>query len=71
MIQTQVKTYTKPEQYQHEASRMSRDGWRVVSTEEHAPRTGCMRWLIMGPLVLIFRPKHKIVVTYERTTPQG
>lgn len=61
----QVKTYTKPQQYQRDAGRMSKKGWTVVSTQEHAPRTGVGRWLLIGPLALIFRPKHKIVVTYQ------
>ena len=65
--QTMVRTYTSPDAYQKDAEKLAGEGWAVVNTVEHAPRTGCMRFIMLGGIgALVFRPKHKIVVTYQR-----
>ena len=59
-----VKTYNDEKRYQRDANRMRRKGYRVTDVTQ-AERSGCFRWLLVGPLALVWK-KHTITVTYER-----
>lgn len=60
-----VRRYPSERQYQGDAQRWARRGYRVVSVTSEAPRAGCMRLLTLGIFAMIFRPKPVLVVTYQ------
>lgn len=67
-----VKTYKNESEYQKDANRMRAEGYEV-QTMDQAERSGCMRWLLVGPLALVWK-KHQITVTYrlaEQATDSG
>lgn len=68
--ETMVRTYKKAKDYQKDAQKLGKQGWRVVGTVEHRPRSGLGRIttgvLTLGIGALMFPPKPEIVVTYER-----
>ena len=63
---TLVRSYTSPQAFARDAEKLSTQGWRIVSTMNHAPRAGIGRIALLGFGALVFRPKHQIVVTYGR-----
>jgi len=58
-----VKTYKNEKQYQRDANKMREKGYRIQSVEK-SEKSGCLRWLLVGPLALVWK-KHQITVTYE------
>ena len=62
-IETKVKEYKDRAEFDKDAGKMSKDGWRVVSTTERTQRSGCVRILLLG---FLFPPKPHLVVTYQR-----
>lgn len=68
--ETIIRIYRKPDEYQRDAQRLSRDGWSVSNVTERRPRSGCLRvFLLLGFLALVFPPKPELVVTYTRMVP--
>jgi hypothetical protein len=65
-LQTKVKVYQSNRQFQRNAKRMAKQGWRVVSTAQDKPRPGCGRIGCLGIFAGIFPPKERMVVTYQR-----
>jgi len=68
-IETMVREYTGKrarDRFTDDFKRLAQEGWRVTSQNTVRPRIGCMRWLMLGFLALIFRPHEVLVVTYER-----
>lgn len=60
-----VKRYKSDKEYQKDATKMIGQGYEVANTVSEDQRSGCMRWLMIGPLALIFKPKAKHVITYR------
>jgi len=60
-----VKTYRSKKQYQTDANKMRAQGYEV-QTMDQAEKSGCLRWLLVGPLALVWK-KHRITVTYRLT----
>jgi len=60
-----VKTYKNDKAYQKDANRMRGQGYEVQQMDQ-AERSGCLRWLLVGPLALVWK-KHQITVTYRLT----
>ena len=66
-VETMVREYKNPRDFQDEAARLAAGGWQVIGQTEHRPRQGWIRVIMMGfILARIFPPKPRIVVTYER-----
>lgn len=63
-MQTKVVEYTSAGDFQKDANKLARDGWTVAAQSERTPKRGCLRMLAGG--FLFFRPKPRIVVTYNR-----
>ncbi len=64
--ETMVRQYKSTDDYRKDAQKLSRNGWTVKSVESVEQRAGCLRFFLIGPLSLIFKPKPRILVTYER-----
>lgn len=60
-----VKRYKDEREYQRDAQRMARKGYKVVSSTSEKPRAGCARILTLGIFTLLFPPKPEFVVTYS------
>lgn len=66
-LQTMVRQYHSHQEFHAEASRVAPYGWSVAAMTEQAPRSGCLRIILLGPLwAIAFRPKRVLVVTYQR-----
>lgn len=63
-----VKRYKTEQEYQRDAQKMARQHYTVSHVVSEQRRSGCLRWVLIGPLALIFSPKAQFVVTY---TPQS
>lgn len=61
--QTMVRTYAKPKDYQRDVDKLSREGWRVLSTTglQRGPSVG--KRLMFGVLA---GKRSEILVTYVR-----
>lgn len=57
-MQTQIKTYKRAKDYQHDVKRMQRQGWSVVGTATDKKHH------------LLRKDEQKIVVTYQKGGPQ-
>jgi hypothetical protein len=64
-----VRVYKNQSEYQRDAQRLSVEGWRVVSVTEQEQRSGCIRIVLLWFLALLWKPKPRILVTYNRVTP--
>ncbi len=63
----EVKRYKSERAYRKNAKRMAASGWSVVNAVSEQPRSGCGRIIMLGGIgSLIWRPKPRFVVTYER-----
>jgi hypothetical protein len=65
-METMVRRYKSDKQYRRDAVRLAAGGWRVVNVVQEQPPTGCGRGCLLGFFALIFKPKPRLVVTYER-----
>lgn len=46
---------------------MQRQGWVVTSTTSYTPRSGCLRFIMLGGIgTLVFHPQERFTVTYSR-----
>jgi hypothetical protein len=64
-----VKQYRGKHRYsdfQKDAAKLAGQGWHVVASTDVHQNIGCMRWLTLGLLSLIFRPNDILTVTYEQ-----
>ena len=63
---TVVKRYKNSKEFQADAKRMNKAGWRVIlQTQEKRP-AGCGRYGCLGLFAFLFPPRPVIVVTYEK-----
>jgi tartrate dehydratase beta subunit/fumarate hydratase class I family protein len=61
-----VKRYKDEGEYQKDANKMIGKGYEIQSTVNEQPRTGCMRFVMLGGIgALVFKPKPVKVVTYR------
>lgn len=61
-----VKRYRTEREYQRDAGRMAKRGYRVAHVVSETQRAGCMRIVTLGIFTLLFPPKPQFVVTYQR-----
>lgn len=61
-----VRRYKTEREYQRDAGRMVKRGYRVAHVVSEMRNAGCMRWLTIGLFALIFKPSPEFVVTYQR-----
>lgn len=64
-IETMVKVYKDPKDFQKESQKLSKDGWSVKDSVDHQPRAGFVRTM-SGLGLLGSRPKAEMVITYVR-----
>ncbi len=65
--ETRVVTYTGEGAYQHGLAQMQRQGWQAGNTAVTQPRSGCLRFLMLGGIgALVFKPKQHFIVSYQR-----
>lgn len=62
-FETTTREYADQGEFQNDARKMAKQGWRVVGQTQLTQRSGCLRTLLFG---LFFPPKPHIVVSYER-----
>lgn len=60
-----VRRYRTDRQYQRDARKMARKGYRVATVTSERPNAGLLRWLTIGIFAMLFRPKPVLVVTYQ------
>lgn len=60
-----VKRYKNDREYQRDAQRMTKRGYKVINVTSERPRAGCARLITLGIFTLIFPPKPEMVVTYS------
>jgi hypothetical protein len=61
-----VKQYRSQKEYEKDAKRMRKRGYRVSNTVVERPRSSCARVIALGFIgALVFRPKSVLIVTYE------
>jgi len=61
-----VRRYKSEREYQKDAGRWAKRGYRVAHVVSETQRAGCMRLLTLGIFTLLFPPKAAFVVTYQR-----
>ncbi len=59
-----VKRYKDEREYQRDAQRMIKRGYKIATVTSETPRAGCARILTLGIFTLFFPPKAQFVVTY-------
>ena len=60
------KAIHQAKDYQKEAQKMEKQGYKVAHTVVEQPRSGCLRIIALGGIgALVFRPKNVTTVTYE------
>ena len=64
-METTVKTYKKPQDYQHDLKKMQRQGWSVQNSLDHH-RDRSMAYKLFVPFGAFSGGTGQIVVTYER-----
>jgi hypothetical protein len=57
-----IKRYKNEREYQSDAQKMARKGYRVTNVVSENQRSGCMRILLIG---LFFPPRPQLIVTYS------
>lgn len=60
-----VKRYKDEKEYQKDAQRMGKRGYKVVNTLNERPRRSFFTVIMTGFLVLLFPRKTQYVVTYS------
>lgn len=61
-----TRTYTSDKAMRKDMEQMQRAGYRVVSQDSHQPRAGLGRIILLGFFSLLFKPKMRFTVVYER-----
>jgi hypothetical protein len=69
-METLVRSYKEVKHFNRDAQRLAKDGWQVSSSLDHKNRPGIGRIATLGLFSLVRPPKHSMVVTYVRPTPQ-
>lgn len=64
-METTVKTYNKPQDYQRDLKRMQRDGWTVQNTLDHH-QARSLGYKLVVPFGMLSSGTDQIVVTYQR-----
>jgi hypothetical protein len=67
--QTIVREYKSRQAFEKDAEKLAADGYSVVSVTDSQQRSGCLRMLTLGFFALIWRPKNRLIVTYQRSAP--
>lgn len=63
-----VRQYVRAKDYQKEALKLAKQGYKVAHTVTEQPRSGCLRIIALGGIgALIWKPKNVTTVTYELT----
>ena len=66
-LEQTTKTYKSAKDYEKDARKMQKDGWRVVNSNTFQPRSGIGRIVMTGGIgAIAFKPKPSITVIYER-----
>ena len=60
-----VKRYKTEKEYQNDAQKLAKKGYKVVTVLSEQPRAGCARILTLGFFAIMFKPKPELVVTYS------
>lgn len=64
-----VKQYVRSKDYQKDAQKLAKQGYKITNTVTEQPRSGCLRIIALGGIgALIWRPKNVMTVTYELIT---
>lgn len=64
--QTIVREYKSRQEFERDAAKLADQGYSVLTVTESQPRSGCLRMLTLGFFALIWKPKNKLIVTYQR-----
>lgn len=69
MKNTIVREYRSHADFERDAAKLAADGYSVLTVTESQPRSGCLRIVTLGLFALVWKPKPKLLVTYQRATP--
>lgn len=62
-----VKRYKNDKEYERDAGRMNKRGYKVVTVTSERPRRSYVTVILTGFIVLLFPRKAQYVVTYSLT----
>lgn len=65
--QTIVREYKSRQAFERDAEKLAAEGYSVLTVTDSQQRSGCLRMLTLGFLALIWKPKSKLIVTYQRS----
>jgi hypothetical protein len=65
-IETMVRVYKSPKDYEHDIKKLSKQGWTVLNSSSHQPQSGFVRTM-SGMGLLGSKPKAEMIVTYQKT----
>lgn len=68
MKNTIIREYRSRAEFERDAAKLAADGYSVLTVTESQQRAGCMRILTLGLFALVWKPKQKLLVTYQRST---
>lgn len=66
---TLVREYKGRDAFERDAQQLAEQGYSVVSVVDAQQRSGCMRMMTIGFFALVWKPKAKLIVTYQRAAP--
>lgn len=64
--QTEVRTYKNSKDYEKDAGKLAKKGWRVQDVSSHAPSRSLLFKLTFGLITMFFPKRKEIVVTYAK-----
>jgi hypothetical protein len=62
----EIREYATEKEMQRDANKWLSRGYTITSQTYDKPSAGCGRWLIAGPFALLWKPKPRWIVTYQR-----
>lgn len=70
MQTTFTREYKNVKAARHDIAHQAKRGYEVASMTEIAQRAGLGRWLLIGWLSIVFKPKPHVLVAYRLTNSQ-
>ncbi len=64
-VETMVRVYKEPKDYQKDIVKLSKQGWEVLNTVDHQPQSGFIRTM-SGMGLFGSKPKAEMVVTFRK-----
>lgn len=66
--ETLVREYRSRNAFEKDAQILAKQNYKVVSVADQQQQVGCLRVLLIGIFAIFFKPKPKLIVTYEKAS---